>query len=90
MPFDVRPFNPKYSTRGERVNISTEPRHPEEGFTGLMLAARYGHTETVKLLVERKADLHRKSAAGKTALSLAKQYKHPDIVRLLRGAGAKE
>ena len=53
------------------------------GGTALMLAAANGHTETVKLLLERKADLNVRDNQGKTALAWAREKGHTEIIQLL-------
>ncbi len=54
------------------------------GKTALMLAAKYGRTEIVRLLLaESDIDVNLKSLKGKTALIIAAQYNHKEIVQLL-------
>ena len=53
------------------------------GKTALMLAAREGHLEVVRFLVNKKADIHLKSASGWTALMLAAREGHLEVVRFL-------
>ncbi len=60
-----------------------------EGWTALMWALEYGHTEVVKLLIEEGADVNAQSNSGETALWAASRYgQHPDIVKLLIEEGA--
>lgn len=54
----------------------------------LMEAARCGHSEVVKLLLDHQAPLSDTDAEGKTALMLARENHYGDIVRLLQKAGA--
>ncbi len=57
-------------------------------YTPLMLAARRGHPEMVKLLLENGADVSEKTAPGRTdtALTLTSD---PEVVRILVEHGAK-
>lgn len=59
------------------------------GTTSLMMAARFGHFATVKLLVWEVADLELKNDTGQTALSYALYSKNEEIIDLLRQAGAR-
>ncbi len=59
------------------------------GGTAIMFAARAGHTDIAKLLIEAKADLNiHGSYAGTTALIWAAQHGSSDIVKLLVENGA--
>jgi ankyrin repeat protein len=71
---------------GANVNEQTE----SEGLTPLMLAADYGKTGVVKVLMDRGADINAKDRNGRTALMAAQDNGHQDIVNLLKEAGAKE
>ena len=51
--------------------------------TPLMLAARYGHTDVMKLLIEKGADVSIIDNGGENALSLATKHGHIASVRLL-------
>jgi len=53
----------------------------------LMWAAAYGHTDTVKLLLERGADASARDNRGKTALAMAVEGGHKETEQLLRKAG---
>jgi ankyrin repeat protein len=55
-----------------------------------MVAARNGHIQTVKLLLEADADTDVKTSDGATALKWAREGLHPEIAELLRTTGAKE
>ena len=60
-----------------------------EGDTCLVLAAAFGHTETVRYLVGLKdVDVHHKDSDGYTALLLAADENHSDVVEVLIDAGA--
>ena len=56
--------------------------------TALILASYNGHTDTVRVLVEKGADLNVKNNDGNTALILASARGHTDIVRMLVQKGA--
>ncbi|HVQ16716.1 MAG TPA: ankyrin repeat domain-containing protein, partial [Vicinamibacterales bacterium] len=61
-----------------------------EGETPLMLAARSGNVETVKLLVEAGANVNAvEKFRGQTALMLAAVENHADIVQALIAAGGQ-
>jgi Ankyrin repeats (3 copies) len=59
------------------------------GGTALMLAAANGHMETVKLLLDRGADLNVRDNEGKTALVWAREKGHTEIVQLIEAASQK-
>ncbi|MGE5193222.1 MAG: ankyrin repeat domain-containing protein [Deltaproteobacteria bacterium] len=62
------------------------------GYTPLMGAAysESKSTESVRLLLDKGADVKLKGANGETALSLAKKRGRTDVVKLLQKAGAME
>ncbi len=55
-----------------------------------MVAARLGHAEIVRLLLDKKADPNVPDFTGRTALTYAKQSNRASIETLLRKAGARE
>ena len=55
-----------------------------------MVAARLGHAEIVRLLLEAKANPNTADFTGRTALAYAKQSGRTTIEAMLRKAGAKE
>ena len=55
-----------------------------------MRAARWGHTEAAKALIEAGADLHTINRMRETALMVAEQRGHTETAKLLRKHGAKE
>ena len=59
-----------------------------EGWTALMWALEYGHTEVVKLLIEEGADVNAKDKKGFTALMYSSREGNTEIVKLLIEAGA--
>ena len=58
--------------------------------TALILAAWYGYTEIVQILLDAEADMKVINNAGDTALTVAIFNKHKEVESLLRNAGAKE
>jgi ankyrin repeat protein len=56
----------------------------------LLLAANNGHTDVVKVLLAKGADLKAKDELGETALMCAERCGHMDIARILKDAGARE
>ena len=56
--------------------------------TPLRMAARYGHLEVSRLLVDAGADPSRANSDGATPLMVAAQNGHPEVLRLLLGRGA--
>jgi ankyrin repeat protein len=68
---------------GLSLNLATAGRD-----TLLILAAKHAHADTVRLLVERGADIARVNDRGQTALSAAVQRQAAETVRVLLAAGA--
>lgn len=58
--------------------------------TTLMSAALIGDIDTVKVMLDRGADVNAQDRIGWTALKYAEWKHHTDIAQLLRKAGAKE
>ena len=58
------------------------------GMTGLMLAAKNGDTEIVKMLLEGGARINKQDDFGNTALMQAVTGRHVEIARMLLEAGA--
>ncbi len=72
------------------VDVNSEQT---KGTTALWPAAANGHTEIVKLLLKRDADLNAKThLKGKdyTPLSAAKEMGRTEIIKLLKEYGAKD
>ena len=59
------------------------------GHTPLTFAARNGHVEVVRVLLEAGTNLERGSASGWTALHVAARQERLDVCRLLLDWGAK-
>ena len=55
-----------------------------EGKTALIIAAEYGYTKIVEILLHNGADAALKSKEGKTALDYAKKWKHKEIIIILK------
>ena len=62
----------------------------ERGNTPLIEAARYGHDDTAKALIDHGAEIEAKNNDNQTALMLAVQNDHKSVVKVLSEAGAKE
>ena len=61
----------------------------EQGFTPLLVAAQYGHTEVCKLLLETgKANVKETTPDGFTPLLLAAQKGHTEVCELLLANGS--
>ncbi|HLA50394.1 MAG TPA: ankyrin repeat domain-containing protein, partial [Thermodesulfovibrionia bacterium] len=63
------------------------------GITPLIMASKYGHTDIVKILLDKGADVNAKMlflGKSETPLSNAEKEGHTEIVKLLKDAGAKE
>ena len=60
----------------------------EDGSTPLMVAAQYGHSEVLQLLLEAGADKNAAKTNGVTALLVAAQNGHVESLWLLLEAGA--
>jgi ankyrin repeat protein len=76
----------KLLAKGAPVNEKDE----HLGRTPLIMASMTGHTEIVKMLLERGADPNGTDMEGWTAIRYAHAYGHDEIVELLRNAGARE
>ena len=60
-----------------------------KGGTPVWASARWGYTETVKVLADLGADVNQATNKGTTPLGTAKYFKHPATVEVLLAAGAK-
>jgi ankyrin repeat protein len=71
--------------------VSLKNHRKPFGWTALMRAASYGHTEIVRLLIEKKgADINEYNAYGYTALTYAAAAGKKDTVQLLLDSGADQ
>jgi len=71
---------------GVDVNCSTSEtieEEPKKGITPLEWAARKGHTEVIKALLENKAEVNVSRPTGTTPLYMAAQNGHTEVVKLL-------
>ena len=71
---------------GVDVNCSTSKTledEPKKGITALEWAARKGHAEVVKVLLDNKADVNASDTDGVTPLYIAARNGHIDVVKLL-------
>lgn len=59
------------------------------GTTPLMMAARGGHIETVKLLLDEGADMRLKNQQGMTVIDFADQYNQKEIADGLKSRWQK-
>ena len=71
-----------------RVRADVNAREPKRQATGLIRAAKAGHTEVVRELVKAGARLEAKDVDDMTALVVACQNGHIDVVRALLAARA--
>lgn len=57
--------------------------------TPLGLAARWGHTEMVKYLLQQRADVNKSGASWATPLAWARKMGHVEVEQILLNSGAK-
>ena len=55
----------------------------QDGYTALHYSCRYGHVDTVRTLVNHKANVKARTDSGDTPLTLAARYEHDTIVHAL-------
>lgn len=74
----------------QHINFGTDlnAKEPTNGSTPLIVAAFYGQTEVMKLLVENGADLNSQNNQGSTALHTAAFVCYPEAVAFLLEKGA--
>lgn len=66
------------------------PPHVQDDQTPLHCAARMGHKELVKLLLEHKANPDSATTAGHTPLHISAREGHIHTIRILLDAGAQQ
>jgi len=72
------------------LQLGAEANQPEQdGRTPLMHAATGGFVQTVRVLLEARADVHARTTAGTTAVDLAAAANQTEVVALLVRAGAR-
>lgn len=64
-------------------------KHPNDECGPLIFAIIGGHTDIVKLLIKKGADVNDKTKEGRSALFWAKHFKNKEIVNILKQAGAQ-
>ena len=75
---------------GTRLNLSGQAfQDPDHKSTPLIAAAMNGHTEIVRMILERalNTSVDYVDAPGATALLMAAAYRHADIIQLLVDRG---
>lgn len=75
----------KFGTK-ERVNVIDQLGNQ----TPLYYAAKKGHVEMCRLLVEKGVDTHHVDSSHKTALDYARKLKNSEIVELLSGEAKRQ
>ena len=68
--------------------IDIEQANETDSTTALMKAAKFGHYESVKFLLENGAQVDKKNRQGNSAIMFAVQNGHLDIMQLLLDKGA--
>ena len=68
--------------------VNVNAKEDRYGWTALMYAANYGHTETTKLLLKHGTDINAKNNIGWTSLMLAASNGHTETAELLLKHGA--
>ncbi len=60
-----------------------------DGYTALMVAAKYAYTDILNFLLTKNANFNVQNAVGDTALMIATKENYPDIAQTLIDRGAK-
>ena len=58
------------------------------GWTPLLMAIKSGNSESVRILIEAKADVNSKTDKGETPLQKALEFENKEIIFILKEAGA--
>ena len=61
----------------------------DDRWSALMIASHDGHTEVVKLLLDKGAQVNMQGKDGGSALMIASQNGHTEVVKLLLDKGAQ-
>lgn len=69
--------------------VYVDTHDPNGNTTPLGHAVWAGHADTVRLLIERGADVNAKTNDGVSVLAFATMQKHKDLAEMLRKNGAK-
>lgn len=77
----------KYATKGKFLDYSERVSHVDNlaGQTPLYYAARRGHLECCKVLIEKGADVSHTDSNGKTAVEFARKAKYTEVADFLGG-----
>lgn len=70
---------------GAKIDAPTK-----DSISPLMTAATKGNVDSVRALLEHKADATRRDSRNRTAMQVAKQLKFDDVVKVMRELGVKE
>lgn len=66
-----------------------DPNHRIKSESLLMICARAGHEDMVRILIEKGAEVNAKSDKGHNAMSFASRYGHLGVVQYLLNHGAE-
>ena len=72
----------------DEIGLDAIEATDEDGFTPLLLACAYGHTDVVEVLLNKRGNMHHRASDGSDALLCAVQGGSCDVVRLLVDAKA--
>jgi hypothetical protein len=84
----VRTNDPEAIERLVAAGESVIANHPESGVRLITWAAQHGHTDLVRFLLDRGADIEEKASEAESPLMLAAWQGYPGMVRLLLERGA--
>jgi ankyrin repeat protein len=73
-----------------KYGAKIEQQCPMNGFTALLCAAQSRHTDTLELLIAKRANVNATGGHGTTALMLAAKYARVNNVKLLLENGANK
>ena len=90
--YSILPASDRGDTETVRTLLKQYPKAVHllnyENNTALILAARGGHIDTVRALLEAGADVHYADQGRWTALSYASRWGHNETIDVLREYGA--